>query len=359
MTDDRARTAVEPFLLGRIRLTDAAVETEERSGPDSFGNEGRTVVERFSARGLAEEDRAELAAAYLAGGFVELPRDSHRDDDRVRFRRSELDPSNPFLLENDVEVGLGGRELSGPQRALLGKKADALRRELESPGLAPDRRALAAGMLEELEAGLRPRVSVLLSRRVFRPDPVLDPDGVLGRVVPLRRMSQLVYTVVPADPADREDEPPEPMYLTLLGVGGARVTFLYSGGLHGQRAITDLEDGVAHHAWFRNRRSEETAETAPFLSRRIYRELRESGRSAVVVRRERDPEPIEIVAVGDDTVRLAVGGEAREVPVLVATTEKDDRFSILADPKSPLVLALEEADAALLRTVDAVRTVDA
>lgn len=357
MTDDRARTAVEPFLLGRIRLTEATVETQELPGPDAFGNEGRTVLERFLARGLAEEERSELAAAYLAGGFTELPRDSHREDDLVRFRRSEPDPANPFLQENDVEIGLGGRDLTGPQRALLAKKADSLRRELDSPGLAEDRRALAAGMLEELEAGLRPRVSVQLTRRVFRPDPILDPDGVLGSVVPLRRLSQLVYTVVPADPADREDEAPEPMYLTVLGVGSGRVSFLYSGGLHGQRTVTELADGLAHHAWFQNRRCEETSETAPFVSRRIYRELCESGRSEIVVRRERDPEPIEIVAAGEEAVRIAVEGETRELPVLVATTEKDDRFRILADPECPLALSLEEADAGLLRTVDSIRAV--
>ena len=354
MDAEAARVAVAPWLLGDIRIREAIAEVAEWADHDTFGNPGRVVREVVRARGLATEERADLLAAYLEAGFTELPRDGLVEDDQARLRLSRLDPRDPFLWERDVEVGVGGRTLSGVQQAILEKKAAALRAEVASDATKEKRRAEAARMLEELEAGLLPSVSAELTERRFHPDPHLAPGAVLGTVVPLRHMSRLVYTVVPRDPADRDEEDGEPMLLTILGVDERQAAFQFSGGLHGQRTVIDLDGGLAHHAWFMNRQNETGEDTAPWVSRRILRELREAGESEMIVRWERDPDPNSVRRTGEGELPLVVDGVERRVPALFAETDRDDRLAILVDPESPLVLRLEESGAELLRTIDAV-----
>ena len=325
---------------------------------DRFGKPGTIRREVATATVLEERDLDAVCDSYLEAGFTELPRDSLENEDRRRLRLDLLEPRDPFLWEREAVAGVGGRELVGAQRELVAKKVRALREELGSSKLKARRRALAEPMLAELERGLLPRIANQVTRVTFHMDPIHGHGGELGRVVPLSRMSQLVYRVMPRDPEKRVEGPGEPMYMTVLGVEDSGATFLYSGGIVGQRTVTNLDEGVAHHAWFQNRQSTRGDDTAPWVSRRVYRELANGGDSRLVVRWGREDEPIPVRRTGEETLAIAVDDGELDAPVLVAETAKDDRLWILADPESPLVLKMEEAGADLLRSIDGVRRLE-
>jgi hypothetical protein len=351
--------AVRPYLPDAVQLKTGECERRVDTKTDAFGNAGSLVVEKFDAAGLSLGERAEIVEEYVERGFVELPRDSLKDDDQIRFRLDRLDPSNPFVWEHAVEVSVGGRSLVGSQRAVLAKKLASLRQELSGGGLKPARREQVAKMIEELEGGMLLRLRVELSRRSFVMRPLLKSGTEIGTLLPLTFLDQLVYNVVPADPADREEDDGDPLYLTLLGADDRQVSFLFSGGILGQRTVTDLDDGVAHHAWFQNRHATESPDTAPWVSRRIYRELRDSGESQIVVKWGREDLPVHIAARGSEDLTLVVHGEERRLPTLVAETEMEDRLWILEDQDSPLVLKMTEEESDLLRTIDEVRHLEA
>ncbi|MEN8150376.1 MAG: hypothetical protein ABFS86_11180 [Planctomycetota bacterium] len=351
--------AVRPFIRGVGRLKTGTCDRTEDVKTDAFGNAGTLIHEKFHATVLSQEDREGLVDRYLDAGFAELPRDSLKEDDQIRFRLDRLDPSNPFIWEHEAQVAIGGRNLVGSQRKVLAAKLESLRKELAEDKVKPARREQAEKMVEELEGGMLLRLRVELSRRSFVLKPLLTSGHTFGTIVPISFMSQLVYSVMPADPADREEDDGDPLYLTILGADERQVSFLFSGGILGQRTVTDLEAGAAHHAWFANRQATESPDTAPWISRRVYRELRDRGESSVIIKWGREDVPIHIAAKGSENLPLVVSGEERSVPTLVAETEKEDRLWILEDQDCPLVLKLIEEEADLLRSIDEVRRLDA
>ena len=354
-----AGKAISPFLYGAVQLKDADCDRTVSAKTDAFGNAGTLVYEKFQATAVSMEDRSEIIERYVDAGFVELPRDSLRDDDQARFRLDRLDPSNPFVWEHEVEIAVGGRNLVGSQRDILAKKLGSLRDELKRDNLKPARREQAEKMIEELESGLLLRLSVELCRRSFVMRPLFTLGTTLGTQIPLGYMSQLVYNVVPLDLDEREEDDGESLYFTLLGADDRQVSFLFSGGILGQRTVTDMEDGLAHHAWFQNRKSNEAPDTAPWVSRRVYRELRDTGESCLVVKWGREDVPIHIAAKGSEELPVLVYGEEKRFPTLVAETEKEDRLWILEDQDSPLVLKMHEEEADLRRSIDEVRRLEA
>jgi hypothetical protein len=354
MEDHRSQNAVNSYVLEGAELGDSSRDFEEWEGEDNFGNPGVVAVEKIVGTALTPASVEEVTEQYRERSFAELPRDSLKEDDLARLRYSLLDPSDPFLWESDVEVGVGGRELSAMQRTALTKKLTMLRAQAEKANGNDAEREDAERMIEELEAGLMTRITVEVNRRTFRVEPLVHADDTLGQIVPVSRMSQLVYTVTPLDGEDSSD----PMYLTVLGAAPGQVTFLFTGGIAGQRLVTGLDNGVAHHAWFQNRQNSLTDDTAPWVSCRIYGELASRGESEIVIRWEREEKPIAIRKTGEDVVELTKYGETARVPVLVAETEKEDRLWIVADPVSPLVLRMEEKGADLLRQVEEVRQLE-
>jgi len=356
---EMAGKAVGPFLFGAVQLKTATCDRSITAKKDAFGNAGTLVLEQFEAVAVSMEDREEIIGRYLEAGFVELPRDSLKDDDHARFRLDRLDPSNPFVWEHEVEVAVGGRSLVGSQRKVLAAKLTSLRAELDSGNIKRARRKQVEKMIDELESGLLLRLTVELNRRSFVMKPLLTVGTEVGTLLPLGYMSQLVYKVVPVDPDEREEGDDDSLFFTLLGADDRQVSFLFSGGILGQRTVTDLEDGLAHHAWFQNRKSSEAPDTAPWVSRRVYRELRDQGESSLIVKWGREDVPIHIAAKGSEELPLVVLGEERRFPTLVAETEKEDRLWILEDQDSPLVLKMVEEEADLLRTIEEVRKLDA
>jgi hypothetical protein len=352
------RSEFLPFFPPGSQVRSSECEREELEGEDQLGNTGTTILVTTTASAYCESPGEELRSHYEREGFTELPADSFEEDDRARVQKILADPSNPFLLEHVVRVGIRWRELLPGHRAALEKKRAELAALVSGGRKSKRRRARAAQMLEDLEEGLLSRLELRSTRRLFRMDPFIGNGTPLGKRVPLSRMDQLVYRVEPREKSEEDDEPAEPMYLTILGTDDFRVAFLFSGGILGQRVVTDLEEGVAHHAWFQNRRSVLTDDTAPWVSRSLFRELKERGESEMVVRWGRDEAPIPVRRTGEDEIGLRTPAGERQVPVLVAETAKEDRLWILEDPESPLVLRLVETGADLLRTVDEVRRLE-
>jgi hypothetical protein len=126
--------------------------------------------------------------------------------------------------------------------------------------------------------------------------------------------------------------------------------------VHGFRHITDLEAGNVHHAWFANREKSRTDSTAPWISRNLFKDLREKGAAEIVIHRRRDMAPVAIEKVGDDTSFVRMDGKPYEVPVMRARTSRDDDLVILADPDNPMVLRLVETGADLVRTIDEIHS---
>ena len=123
--------------------------------------------------------------------------------------------------------------------------------------------------------------------------------------------------------------------------------------------LVSLDNGLAHHAWFQNRKASEAPDTAPWVSRRVYRELRDRGESSIIVKWGREDVPIHIAAKGSESLPVVVFGEEQKFPTLVAETEKEDRLWILEDQDSPLVLKMHEEESDLLRTIDEIKHLEA
>lgn len=328
---------------------------EERAGRDSLGTPGRIHVLRTVA--VAQERRPhvvvrrrlEEAGLRHVGG----------DGDRSEFAlpRPELSPesADPFLLESSLHAVVRGRSFPGQQRAVIEAKVEALRREIDDPATDRTRRAQAVPILESLEEGLSTRVEFRSVVKRFHPTvPVALPRESIGKVIPIRAGSRLVYRVNAVDADAGSEGEAEAMVFHVIGLGAREAAVLYTGGVHGFRHISDLDEGRAHHAWFSNREKVRTDATAPWIGRRMYQELLDQGASEIVIQRRRDPEPVSIEKVGEDTSTVRIDGRPLEVPVIRCRTSRDDDMIVLADAESPLVLRLVETGAGLVRTIDAI-----
>jgi hypothetical protein len=332
-------------------------DDEERPGRDSLGNPGRVRVTRANGRQRITEPRAALVARYQQRGLRPI---------RVTAAETELvsprdalatADADPFLLERAVSVVVRGREFPGAQRAAVEAKLATVRREASDASTSAERRAAAEKMLLDLAEGLATVVDVRNVERRFLPAVcVAGPVESVGTVVALRAGSRIRYSVGPARPAEGEDVTEDPMVFHVLALGAREAVVLYTGGVHGQRHLRDLEDSVVHNAWFANRERVRTDATAPWIGRRLFRSLAETGRGDVVIHRRRDEAPIEVTVAGRVVHALCVDGRMAEVPALRCVTACEDEMVVLDDAANPLVLRLVEAGAELLRTVDAVYT---
>lgn len=351
-----------PADLSAWRIDGAGVvshgrDEEERPGRDSLGNPGRVRVTRATGRLRITEPRAALVAHYQGRGLRPI-RATAAETELVTPRDAVTTPdADPFLLERAVSVVVRGREFPGAQRAAVQAKLATVRREADDASTPADRRAAAEKIARDLEDGLATVVDVKSVERRFLPAvSVADPVESVGTVVALRAGSRIRYSVGPAKPVEGEDVTEDPMVFHLLALGAREAVVLYTGGVHGQRHVRDLDGSVVHNAWFANRERVRTDATAPWIGRRLFRSLAESGRGEVVIHRRRDAAPIEVTVVERVVHPLQVDGRMCEFPALRCTTACEDEMVVLDDAENPLVLRLVEAGAELLRTVDAVHT---
>ena len=330
---------------------------DECPARDSLGLPGR-IRERRAVAMIRERRTHAVARRALEEAGLTL-RFSEADRAEMAVPAKELRPEqeDPFLLEDRVSATVQGRSFPGQQRAVIEAKCDALRRELTERGIPEKRRDSAAHMLHELEAGLATTVELRMVDRRFIPQiAVPQVREAIGQVLPLTCGTRLVYRVNSVD-ADRGSEgEAEPMVFHIVALGSREVAVLYTGGVHGFRHIADLEDSAVHHAWFANREKLRSDATAPWIGRRVYRELVEQGTSEVIIHRRRDAEPVAVEKVGDDHSFVRIDGRPWQVPVIRARTSRDDDLVILADPDNPLVLRLSETGAGLVRTIDAIES---
>jgi hypothetical protein len=327
---------------------------DDRPGRDSLGTPGR--IQSQSQLGLLRVTRPRdtIVEELVETGLTTL-RDNAAETELERAPAEEpsLLLADPFLLEDRLTVRVEGRQFPGAQRQILERKVAQLRSELEDPKTKPSRRKAVGPMLEELEQGLRSKVEVRSIKRRFQPHvQIKDAVDSVGDILPIRAGTRLVYRVNSIDQAAGEEGEAEPMVFHVIAMGQREAVVLYTGGVHGMRHLRDLEESPVHNAWFANRERAKTDATAPWLGRRVYRDLVECGSGEVVIHRRRDPEAIAIEKIGEDRSIVRVDGRPLDVPVIRCRTSQDDDLVVLADPQNPLVLRLEEAGADLLRTID-------
>jgi hypothetical protein len=354
-----------PAALSRCWLQTARVlastsDEQEKPGRDSLGNPGRVRVVRHTGRLGLDWPRGRVVKALEDAGLRATRRTAEETELEGPRAGDVGSASDPFLLERSLLVTVHGRELPERQRAVIETKVAALRRELGDVGTPSERRDTAERMIEELESGLRTTVDVRAVLRRFRPTvTVAQPAESRGENVPIRAGTRIAYDVAPAKPEPGDGAEAEPMVFHVLAIGAREVVLLYSGGVHGTRHLRDLETSRVHHAWFANRERVKTDATAPWISRTVYRELAEQGRSDLVVHRRRDEGPIVVEKVDAASHSLRIDGKETEVPVLRCRTTRDDEMLVLADSENPLVLRLFESGADLVRTVVSVDHDDA
>jgi hypothetical protein len=326
---------------------------EERPGRDALGNPGRVLVVKHAGKLGLRRPRGFVVRQMQERG-LRPTRDTAEETELSAPSPKDVDP---FLLERSVVVTVRGRDFPGQQRALIEAKVEALRREVEDTTATVARRDAARVMLKDLEEGLKSTMDVRSIVRRFRPVvSVKDPVESIGRVVPLFAGARIVYRVNSVNPEEGEEGEAEPMVFHLVGLGAREAVVLYTGGVHGQRHLRDLEDSNVHHAWFANRERVKTEATAPWVGRRLFRELKEKGSGEIVVHKRRDVEPIAVERIGADNSFVRVDGRPVEVPVIRCKTSRDDDLVILDDESSPLLLRLVETGADLVRTIDAVHS---
>jgi hypothetical protein len=335
----------------------AEADEEEKPGLDSLGNPGKVLVVRHVGRLGVRRPRGRVVKDLLARGLTSV-RDTAEETELARPRAVEQSVDvDPFLLEKSVVVTVRGRDFPGHQRAMIEAKLEALRREYEDASTPPDRRDAAAKLLGQFEEGMTSTLDVRSVVRRFRPVVALkDPVDAMGRLFPITAGMRIVYRVDPLKPDAGEEVETEPMVFHVVALGVREAVVLYTGGVHGQRHLRDLEDSVVHHAWFANRERVKTDATAPWIGRRLYRDLAERGAGEIVVHKRRDPAPIGVEKMGEGRACVVVDGRQLEVPVLVCKTKLDDELVVLADPENPLLLRLYESGAELVRTIDAIHS---
>jgi hypothetical protein len=348
------------YWIESAEVLSADANEEEKPGRDSLGNPGRVLVVRHSGRLGVRMPRGRVVERMATCGLTPV-RDTAEETELEEARSREIsDEIDPFLLEKTVVVTVRGREFAGDQRAVIEMKVARLRKEFEDAATREDRRAAAGKMLRDLEEGLSSTLDVRSVERRFRPAvSVTDPVASIGSVVPLRPGSRIVYSVAAVKPEPGDDAEAEPMVFHIVGLGAREAVLLYTGGVHGQRHLRDLEESCVHHAWFANRERVKTEATAPWIGRKLYRDLVANGCGEIVVHKRRDPMPVAVDKVGEGVASVVVDGRPTDLPVIHCRTSRDDELSVLADPDSPLLLRLVEAGAEIVRTIDAIHTVPA
>jgi len=335
----------------------AVADEEEKPGLDSLGNPGKVLVVRHVGRLGVRRPRGRVVKDLIARGLTSV-RDTAEETELARPRAvvAPIDV-DPFLLERSVVVTVRGRDFPGHQRAMIEAKVDALRREFEDTSTPQDRKDAAAKMLDQFEAGMTSTLDVRAVVRRFRPVvAVKEPVESVGRLIPISAGMRIVYSVAAVKPEQGDEVESEPMVFHVVALGAREAVVLYTGGVHGQRHLRDLEDSVVHHAWFANRERVKTDATAPWIGRRLYRELTQRGSGEIVVHKRRDPHPIGIEKVGEERRCIRIDGRPLEVPVVLCRTALDDELVVLADPESPLLLRLVETGAELVRTIDEIHS---
>lgn len=338
-------------------LLSSDASEDVRSGRDSLGVPGR-VSERRAVAVIRERRPHAFARRQLEDAGL---RTLVTEADRVEMERPRGDVAaelvDPFLLESRVTASVRGRPFPGQQRAVIEAKCEALRREMADPTISRERRDGASRMVHELEEGLATTIELRSLERRFLPEvPVPQPRDAVGGVLPICRGARIVYRVNSVDAESGTEGDAEAMVFHVVALGSREAAVLFTGGVHGFRHITDLEEGNVHHAWFANREKARTDATAPWIGRRLYRDLRDRGTGEIVVHRRRDGESVAIEKVGEDTSFVRIDGRPWEVPVIRARTSRDDDLVILADAENPLVLRLVETGAELVRTIDAIHS---
>jgi hypothetical protein len=362
MPDGRSPPSAWPAQLAGYWIDEAEVlsaeqRQDEKPGRDSLGNPGRVQVVAQEGRLGVHWPRRRVVERLVETGLRPIRATAEETELDSPAKKEKSEEIDPFLLERSVVATVKGREFPGGTRAVVEAKVAALRREFADAKTAPQRREAAARMLQELEEGLRSTLQVRTVERRFHPAvTVKDPIEKMGAIVPLHAGSRIVYRVNPVKPEEGEEGDAEPMVFHLVGIGLREVVMLYTGGVHGQRHLRDLDESSVHHAWFANRERVKTEATAPWIGRRLFCELVENGCGEIVIHKRRDPQPISIEKIGEDTSFVRVDGRALEVPVIRCRTSKDDDLVVLRDVESPLLLRLVETGAELVRTIDAIHS---
>lgn len=343
------------FWIDSAEVLSAEAAEEEKPGRDSLGNPGRVHVVKRQGRLGVRLPRGRVVSRLEETGLRSIritAEETELNEPRKAERSEEIDP---FLLEKSVVVTVRGRDFPGDQRAIIEAKVEKLRREFGDASTPQARRDAAGKMLSDLEEGLKSTLDVRSVVRRFRPTvAVKDPVETMGTVLPLRAGCRIVYRVAPATPEKGDEADEEPMVFHLVGLGRREVVLLYTGGVHGQRHLRDLEESFVHHAWFANRERVKTEATAPWIGRKVFRDIATNGVGAAVIHKRRDLLPVSIEKIGEETFTIQAGGRPVEVPVLRCRSGRDDEMLILDDPESPLVLRLYETGAEIVRTIDAV-----
>jgi len=351
---------LSPYWIEDATVLSTDLADEESPGRDSLGNAGHVRIHAQHGTLSVHWPRGRVVR-HLEGAGLDTLRDTRAESELQRKRDDgSAEDVDPFLLEDSIHVRVTGRQFPGQQRALLVAKAEKLRRELADPATGADRRELIASMVESMEEGLRATIEMRAVKRRFSPVvQVSRPRDSLGEVVPLSAGWRIVYRVRSVDPATGEPEPLEcnddgVMVFHVVAVGEAEAVLLFTGGLHGMRHVASLEDSAIHDAWFVNRERARTDATAPWIGRKLFRDLIAGRDAQMIVHRRRDAEPVSIKKTGEGTANLRVGGTIVQVPVIHCNTSRDDELTILGDAESPLVLRMREAGAELERTIEAI-----
>lgn len=348
------------YWIESAEVLSADANEEEKPGRDTLGNPGRVHVVRNAGRLGVAWPRGRVVEKLQTCGLRPV-RDTAEETELSEPRKQEQSEGiDPFLLEKSVVVTVRGRDFPGDQRAMVEAKVAKLRRECDDPATKPDRKAAAQKLIADLEDGLRSTMDVRIVERRFRPAvSVKDPVESIGRIVPLQVGARIVYGVNPVKPEAGDASEADPMVFHLVGLGAREAVLLYTGGVHGQRHLRDLESSHVHHAWFANRERVKTEATAPWIGRSLFRELKETGLGEMVVHKRRDPLPVAVEKIGEETYRLRVDGREIEVPVLHCTTSREDDLLILDDAENPLLLRMVETGAEIVRTIDAIHSAPA
>jgi hypothetical protein len=345
------------FWIDSAEVLSSDATEEEKPGRDSLGNPGRVLVVRHQGRLGVRWPRGRVVRRLEESGLRPIrstAEETELNEPRKAEQSVEIDP---FLLEKSVVVTVRGRDFPGQQRAVIEAKVEHLRREFEDVKTPPHRKEAAGKMLADLEDGLKSTMDVRTTVRRFRPAiTVKDPIESLGTHIPLHAGSRIVYRVNPVKPEQGEEGEAEAMVFHLVAMGAREIVMLYTGGVHGQRHLRDVEESCVHHAWFANRERVKTDATAPWIGRRLFRDLMENGCGEIVIHKRRDPQPVSVEKIGEDKSYVRIDGRPLEVPVIRCKTSRDDDLVILNDPASPLLLRLVEMGAELVRTIDAIHS---
>jgi len=108
----------------------------------------------------------------------------------------------------------------------------------------------------------------------------------------------------------------------------------------GDWVMTNLNSSRNYNSWWHNGEYKYTEDTAPWISKSVFKELKKHGKSILNIDVDgRGDRNLQIYLDKETDFSLLIDNKPENLNILLAYTDKGDKLKILNDPENPLVIS--------------------